>query len=100
MNTTYREGDKVYVKPPNAKCTDQWPQGTVTTVTDDGVIEVDGVHRHVADIRRIRLDPVSDDNGFASEESEDSDSAELPAIRRSERVTGQPWRFCSSDYDL
>lgn len=88
------EGDEVFVKPPDARCTTPWSRGVVTAVTD-GAVEVNGVHRHIADIRRVRLEP---------EDSEDEDGEtsdyELTSPRRSSRVTAQPWRYADSDYDL
>ena len=39
-------GEQVLVKPGGAKCTTQWQPGTVTRITNEGAIEVDGINRH------------------------------------------------------
>lgn len=49
--TQFAVGDEVVVKPANARCTSRWRPGIVTRVTASNV-EVDGIPRHVADIRR------------------------------------------------
>jgi len=51
--TNLQTGDSVLVKPPGARCTTQWRIGTVTCITPEGAVEVDGVHRHVGDIREL-----------------------------------------------
>ncbi|KAF2356794.1 hypothetical protein FHG87_012451 [Trinorchestia longiramus] len=48
-----RAGEEVWVKPPNANCTTQWGRGVVTGVTSSNNIEVDGVPRHVLDVRSV-----------------------------------------------
>jgi transposase InsO family protein len=49
----YREGDLVLVKPVNARCTDRWRTGKVTGVVSESTVEVDGVPRHVLDLRGL-----------------------------------------------
>ena len=44
-------GDAVWVKPPGARCTTIFDRGRVTGVISDCAVEVDGVPRHVRDIR-------------------------------------------------
>ena len=43
-----RVGQRVFVKPKEARCTTLWKKGLVTAVTNEGAVEVNGVHRHVA----------------------------------------------------
>lgn len=47
----YSVGDSVYVKPAAAKCTSVWKLGKVTAVKSNTSVEVNGVNRHVADLR-------------------------------------------------
>ena len=54
-NVQYVTGDKVYCKPPKARCTSVWTPGTVTDVYSSTNIEVDGTPRHVADIRPAEI---------------------------------------------
>ena len=46
-------GDEVWVKPPQARCTTQWGRGVVTEVNSGNNVSVDGMPRHVLDIRRV-----------------------------------------------
>ena len=46
-------GDEVWVKPPNARCTTQWGRGRVTDIHSKNNVSIDGVPRHVLDIRRM-----------------------------------------------
>lgn len=50
-NHRFSVGDKVYVKPPNIKCTSVWKPGSITKIISEQTVEVDGVNRHVADLR-------------------------------------------------
>ena len=50
---SYQAGDQVYVKPGKARCDTMWRRGIVTRVQADHVVEVDGVNRHVADVRHV-----------------------------------------------
>ena len=54
----YRVGDKVFVKPPGARCTTHWGRGVVTALSSTRAVEVGGIPRHVADVRPV---PVSVD---------------------------------------
>ena len=50
----YREGDRVVVKPPNARCDTRWSGGTVTKVNSPWNVDVNGVPRHIQDVRLAR----------------------------------------------
>lgn len=93
---SFERGDAVFVKPPGARCTTQWKRGYVTNVTPEGAVDVDGVHRHIADIRHVSLDSVE---GYSSDENSEVEVEEREGIRRSERVTAQPWRYADADYN-
>ena len=56
------------MKPPNAKCTTCWGRGVVTGTQSKNNVIVDGVPRHILDLRRVSL-PV-DENGCDEEEVE------------------------------
>ena len=49
----YQVGDNVVVKPVNKRCTSRWVEGVVTGIVSRSNVEVDGVPRHVLDIRRL-----------------------------------------------
>ena len=48
-------GDEVWVKPADARCTSRWQEGTVTHVNSENNVEVDGMARHVLDVRARNL---------------------------------------------
>lgn len=47
----YTAGDQVWVKPPNARCHTKFSRGVVTGVLSEHAVEVEGVPRHVRDLR-------------------------------------------------
>ena len=51
----YQVGDDVWVKPPNGRCDTRYGKGRVTGVVSPHTVEVDGIPRHVRDLR-IRSD--------------------------------------------
>ena len=44
-------GDRVYVKPPGARCTTTWPTGEVTAIISNTSVKVGATPRHVSDLR-------------------------------------------------
>ena len=66
-------GDKVWVKPHGSRCTSLWNPGVVTKVNSEHHIEVDGVLRHVCDMRRRWADEGERDD-------ESLISANLPTV--------------------
>lgn len=49
----FSQGQEVLVKPPVAKCTSQWTRGVVTGSGSPMSVEVDGIPRHIADVRSL-----------------------------------------------
>ena len=47
----YHDGDKVWVKLSNARCDQRYETGTVTRMLSDHAVEVNGIPRHVRDLR-------------------------------------------------
>ena len=65
-------GEEVWVKPPNARCTTQWQKGRVTRINSRNNISVDGMPRHILDIRRVILPSESvEENAEEGEEQEE-----------------------------
>jgi len=52
-SSSFKVGDRVFVKPPSGRCTVQWSTGTVTQINSPWNIEVDGMPRHTQDLRLI-----------------------------------------------
>ena len=55
-------GEEVWVKPGNARCTTKWKTGTVTKINSQNNVDIDGIARHILDIRQVML---GDDNDGA-----------------------------------
>ena len=47
-------GDRVVVKPPNARCDTRWRPATITKVNSKWNVEVEGMPRHAQDVRLVR----------------------------------------------
>ena len=67
----YDVGETVWVRPPGNRCDTRFSRGTVTKVISDLVVEVDGMPRHIRDLRQAT--PVEDISEAAQEEETDSD---------------------------
>jgi ribonuclease HI len=64
-SSSFAIGTDVWVKPPMPSCTEQWSRGRVTRIVSDHVVEVDGMPRHVRDLRkRVAARNVMDENGL------------------------------------
>ena len=75
-----RIGEEVWMKPPNSQCTSQWRRGVTTDINSRNNISVDGMPRHILDIRRV-VD--------SSDESEDESLAESMAEESSDEERGE-----------
>ena len=51
IDSPYDVGDSVWVEPPEARCHTKYKLGTVTKVISEQTMEVDGMPRHVRDLR-------------------------------------------------
>ena len=89
------QGDKVYVKPPVARCISEWLIGTVTDVQSATNVEVNGIPRHVADIRPVP-DPIVS-NQIEVERPEIIDDEPEPPPERPRRLRRVPERFGYDD---
>ena len=49
----YAEGMRVFVKPPNSRCTSEWHEGLETQDQRGLTVEVNGTPRHVSDLRHV-----------------------------------------------
>ena len=81
-------GDEVWVKPGEARCTTQWKTGRVTGITSANNVDVDGMPRHVLDIRPIvRREQKEGEKERENEEADrerivDEEEREMPVERR------------------
>ena len=78
INSPYDVGDTVWVKPQGTRCNTKYRVGTVTGVVSDHTVEVDGMPRHVRDLRSVvpvperapRDEVASDDDDMILEAAE------------------------------
>ena len=96
IGSPYQVGDAVWVKPPGNRCDTRFTRGTVSKLMSDVAVEVDGMPRHVRDLRR-RTETLSDDDNLAvnanvplslSDDNSDSD----PELATREARTSSPIR--------
>lgn len=108
----YHVGDAVWVKPPGNRCDTRFTRGTVSEVKSDVAVVVDGMPRHIRDLRR-RVEHLSDDDdlmvnasvppsqpddgsdldsGSSAEEATTSLPSQ-PLLRRSLRLRRSPNRY-------
>ena len=69
--TTVKVGEEVWVKPAGARCTALWPKGVVTAINSRNNVSVDGMPRHILDVRRVVS--VIEDSDDEQEEAEHED---------------------------
>ena len=67
--TTVEVGEEVWVKPANARCTALWQKGVVTAINSRNNVSVDGMPRHILDIRRVVLVIEASDDEHENQEA-------------------------------
>ena len=72
----FKVGDEVWVKPGNARCTTPWQEGTVTQVNSANNVDVDGMARHILDVR-TREATIKNDLSSEGEDDNHEMEAEL-----------------------
>ncbi len=94
--STLSAGDRVFVKPGGARCFTKWPVGHITRVNSSTNVDVDGIPRHVADVRVVPLLQ----SGDCSDGSEAAEDEETDHPRRSRRDRRPPDRYGVEVYDF
>ena len=51
VSCRYQIGDEVWIKPPGARCDERYKRGKVTKILSEQAVEIDGVPRHIKDLR-------------------------------------------------
>jgi len=90
-NCPFSVGERVYVKPPGARCVSEWREGVVTSIQSPSNIEVNGVPRHVGDLRKIAGATNSNDREESSSD-ESNDGSDAEAAPTGEPGGGRPRR--------
>ena len=75
-HSRYRPGDGVWVRPPRARCDTRYDRGEVTRVVSDQCVEVNGMPRHVRELRRREL------SGSRSEDASSDGDGDEPLLIR------------------
>jgi transposase InsO family protein/ribonuclease HI len=74
--STWEVGEEVYVKPEGVRCTSQWGHGVVTKQGECcGGVEVNGVRRHVTDVRKkpVEVEEEAEEDGSCREEEDETE---------------------------
>uniref|UniRef100_A0A5S6Q4C2 Uncharacterized protein n=1 Tax=Trichuris muris TaxID=70415 RepID=A0A5S6Q4C2_TRIMR len=82
LDNPYGIGDPVWVKPHGIRCDSQYTRGTVTKILSSHAVEIDGVPRHVRDIRRRVLTEEQPNSKSAESSSDDGMSTPVLATWR------------------
>ena len=83
-------GQKVYVRPTLSRYTTKWTDGVVTHAGNRVTVEVNGIPRHVADVRTLPVNEMAD---TTTDEKSLDDECENT---RPQRTCNPPLRF--NDY--
>ncbi|XP_076056355.1 uncharacterized protein LOC143034304 [Oratosquilla oratoria] len=78
-------GEEVWVRPRDRKCTSQWTRGTVTEVNSRNNVSVEGVPRHILDIRRVVSEGEDEEEGHGATTEDDGVSQRPQRERRPPR---------------
>ena len=95
-NDQWSCGERVFVKPRPARCTTPWIPGIVTGA-HPGQIEVNGIPRHVSDLRRVPSETAEEDREAVSQSEGEEDSI---ADARPRRTVRRPDFFGNNIYDF
>lgn len=85
-------GDRVVVRPPGARCTTEWEPAIVTQVNSKTNLEVDGMPRHVSDLRHAPSEDVEGESGLRPSSSGASGDAEDYRARLRPRTVQHNYR--------
>ncbi|CAE1259502.1 unnamed protein product [Acanthosepion pharaonis] len=80
-----RIGEEVWVKPTGARCTTKWTRRMVTGAQSRINVEVDGMPRHILDLRVIQEDLENEGDNWRS-----SHEAQPKTLRKSQRERHPP----------
>ncbi|KAG1682245.1 eIF-2-alpha kinase GCN2 [Nymphon striatum] len=83
-DSPFAVGDEVWVKPPIPSCTRQWSLGIVSDVVSRYVVRVDGMPRHVKDIRKRRYGSNRGVNSIGKSTMNDKDKESLETRQENE----------------
>ncbi|KAI0979212.1 hypothetical protein GJ496_010936 [Pomphorhynchus laevis] len=87
----YDIGEIVLVKPPNARCTTLWFKGAVKQIILDVTVAINGIPRHISDIRHIVEPKISVQNENERKQlrelNDDSDTGDLILLEMPESWT-------------
>ena len=59
INCDFKVGHEVFVKPPGARCSSEWQRGRITGINSQLSIDVNGIPRHIGDVRSVHKEEAS-----------------------------------------
>ena len=81
-------GEEVWVKPADGRCTTQWKKGRVTGINSNNNVSVDGMPRHILDLRKVVYEACDDSDGDEGDPGESEVEASV-LERVGESVNGE-----------
>ena len=101
FNSDFVIGSRVFVKPMSARCHSRWPVGRVTAINSRTNMDVNGVPRHISDLRIVPVvpeasSPVEESSEPSASEGEEN-LGEMPS--RPQRSRRPPDRYVNNIYD-
>ena len=92
--TSIKVGEEVWVKPPGAEeSTALWQKGVVTAINSRNNVSVDGMPRHILDVRRVVSVIEDSDDEQEEAEHEDQEAGRAEAERRYPDLGRRPPRW-------
>ena len=95
----YKTGQDVYKKPFPMRCTSEWPVGTVTGINSSTSVDVDGMPRHVGDLRDASLSDPDKASNF-DETSDTDDAVDESAVEAHRAVRQRHRPVHLKDYEI
>ena len=71
-------GDEVWIKPGSGRCTEQWGRGVITNVNSGNNVSVNGMPRHILDVRPVVDQEELSDGDESSDDHREYHSTEEP----------------------
>ena len=91
-------GEEILVKPPATRCTSQWDRGVVTGARGLRSVQINGVPRHIADVRAIPGNAQSVESSLSEDVDSEENNEDNEDERRPHRTRRLPSRY--NDYVL
>ncbi|CAE1271907.1 unnamed protein product [Acanthosepion pharaonis] len=85
--------ESVWVKNPHGRCTTQFNKGTVTQINSPHSVSVDGIQRHIKDVRPTCGKDYSVSNHVSSSSDDDDDETPMIKKKKGRNILNQVFSF-------